>query len=86
MLQGHFIQFISLRPFVKSVKCCMKKECVKSLTATSIISINNGSFFAVCFILSPESTPGFSLAFTALTLLVGRQEEQPACKNGVMGC
>ena len=25
-------------------------------------------------------------AFSALTLLVGRQEEHPACKNWVMGC
>jgi len=27
-----------------------------------------------------------NLAFSALTLLVGRQEEHPACKNRVVGC
>ena len=25
-LQGHYTQFSSLRPVIKSVKCCMKKE------------------------------------------------------------
>ena len=29
---------------------------------------------------------GRRFAFSALTLLVGRQEEHPACKNGVVGC
>jgi len=30
--------------------------------------------------------PSVLFAFSALTLLVGRQEEQPACKNWVMRC
>ena len=29
---------------------------------------------------------GWSVAFSALTLLVGRQEGHPACKNWVVGC
>jgi len=33
-----------------------------------------------------ESTNQHPIAFSALTLLVGRQAEHPICKNWVMSC
>jgi len=78
--------WLLIEPAVRLMSVVCLLNWVQLLNTKHCSIINEISFHAVGLVFLCESLLLCHLAFSALTLLVGNQEEHPACKNWVIIC
>ena len=68
--------------YVYNLKYESFQKSYASVESENFLNLEEVTHLLICYILSIYTIQ----AFSALTLLVGRQEGHPACKNWVVGC